>query len=302
MFLKSLLILFITLNTFADYDPCKYISLKSCGNRFASNKSIGSSQPSVNRSFSAPSSLAMFRGFGVESIFFDGADFSIVAGSGRVGAGATSTNTDDTFFGNTSKEYTPDYEFRKADGSKYTSDKFSLAFGTTLLGRKKSNYKLNVGLSAKYFENTESIYIGYGGSIVLGPVNAGYSKYRDEGENDAIDNQVDIFDVTTMSVGLNLPYVNLDWTVFESDLDNGNKVEIYSAGIFLNSWMISFGRRKELSSRRKYNFEKEVFESRQKDWSSFVGAQYNYNKRATLGLLSNYYLNRELSFIMTIFL
>lgn len=289
------------LSAYAEYDPCKYVDYKFCGNQYASNKSIGSSQPSVNRGFSAPSSLALFKGLGVESIFFDGADFSLVAGSGKVGAGATSTNSDDTFFGNYAKEYFSHYEQRKENGSKFESDKLSFAFGTTVLGRKKSNYKLNIGLSAKHFDETESTYIGLGASVVLGPLNVGYAKYKDEGDDEFNLNERITFDVVTYSIGLNLPFINFDYTVFENDLENESLVEVYTAGLFLDSWMISFGRRKEISTRKKYNFDTERFEIKQKDWDSFLGIQYNYSKRVTVGLLSNYYLNRELSFIMTIF-
>ncbi len=294
--------LLFSLSIYADYDPCKYIDYKFCGNKNSANKSLGASQPSIGRNFSSPSSVALVKGFGVETILFDSFDFSLVFGTSKVGAGASGTNTDDTFFGNTSKEYFEDYESRKINGERFDYDKYSLALGKTLFSSKGNLFKLNAGLLVKYIEPTKNTYFGPGVSFVLGALNAGYATFKDQGTSQFSESETVEFNVETYSIGLNIPFLSFDYTVFENDLDEINRVEIYSAGFFVDRWMLSYGRRKEETTRRKYSYETEKFLTQEVQWTTFLGVQYFYNKQITLGLLSNYYLNQEFSMIFTIFL
>ncbi|MAE59684.1 MAG: hypothetical protein CME69_12540 [Halobacteriovorax sp.] len=285
----------------ADYDPCKFIDYKFCGNKNSTNKSLGASEPSLKRNFNSPSSVALVRGLGLESIVFDKFDFSIVFGTSRVGAGASGTNTEDTFFGNTAKEYFSDYESRRINQVSYDLDKYSFALGKTLLSTKGNMFKFNVGLLTKYVKPTGDVFVGPGASVVLGALNAGYATYKDQGNSQYTRDDFVEYNVETYSFGLNIPFFSFDYTVFENDTEEINRVEIYSLGVFVDRWMISYGRRMEESTRRKYDFDREVFTNDLKQWSTFIGVQYFYSKKVTVGLLSNYYLNQELSMILTIF-
>ena len=121
--MKLFIALVYCFSLFADYDPCRYIKVSSCGNRSSINKTIGTSNPTASSSFSAPSALAAIRGIGVEAIIFEGSDISFVTGNGRVGAGVSSSNSDDIFFGNTAKESVNDYQNRISNtATKYNTN------------------------------------------------------------------------------------------------------------------------------------------------------------------------------------
>ena len=299
--LIGLLFVFFSLNSFANYDPCKYIDYKFCGNKNSANKSLGASEPSLKRNFTSPSSVALVRGFGVEAIAFDKFDFSLVFGTSKVGAGASGTNTEDTFFGNNAKEYFSDYEARRINQVSYELDKYSFALGKTLFSTKGNLFKFNVGLLAKYVKPTSNLYVGPGASIIFGALNAGYATYKDQGNSQFVRDEFVEFKVETFSLGLNIPFISFDYTVFENDTEAIDRVEVYSLGLYIDRWTFSYGRRLEESTRRKYDFEQEAFNSELKQWNTFLGLQYSYNKKITVGLLSNYYLNQEISMILTIF-
>lgn len=289
---------------FANYDPCRYLNLKSCGNRYSINKTTGGSQPTSSRSFSAPSALALVKGFGVESVWWDGIDVSLVSGTGKVGAGISTSNSDDTFFGNTAKELTADYEERLTGISeKYDQEKYSFGLGTSIFKSKKKAVSLNLGLISKYVSSSTAFHFGGSASLVIGPLNFGYSMYRDEGIEKDLNAKFErerlVYNVTSYSLGINLPFISFDYTVFDNDLDEENRVEIYSAGFFYYKWMFSYGRRVEISSRQFYDFEQKQFFDRERKWSSFLGIQYRNSNKWVFGVLSNYYMNSELSFIVT---
>ncbi len=299
------LLLVITFSSFAEYDPCKFLKLNSCGNRHSISKTTGNSQPTSGRAFSDPSSMAAIKGYGLELIMGEGIDLSLVSGNGKVGGGVSGANSDDTFFGNTAKELTSDYESRKRGLANYDVEKYSLAAAVALRGSKKSNYSLNIGALAKYGRESGDFHPGVGVSAVLGPVNFGYSFYEDEGVASNLDSlglrESIKFEVTSYSIGVNLPYISLDYTVFENNVASNERVETYSGGLYFYKWMFSYARRKEVSNRRFYDFETESFSTQKDKWSTFLGIQYRYKKKFVIGLLSNYYLNQELSLIMTVF-
>jgi len=289
----------------AEYDPCKFLKLASCGNQHSVSKTTGTSQGTSSRSFSDPSSLAGFKGYGIESITGEGVDFSLVSGNGKVGAGVSGANSDDSFFGNTAKELTSDYEERKESFSKYDVEKYSLAAAFALKGSKKSNYSLNFGGMIKYGKESGEVHPGVGVSAVLGPINFGYSFFKDEGINSVLDSngerEMIDFEVKSYSVGVNLPYISFDYTVFENNLPSNEFVKIYSGGFFLYKWMFSYARRKESSLRREFNPDTKTFTTNKEKWSTFLGVQYRYKKKFVVGLLANYYQNNELSLILTAF-
>lgn len=304
MKLLAPLFLFLSLNSFADYDPCKYLKLKNCGNRASINKGVGASRPSSSSTFNFPSSMASIKGFGVEGILWDGVDVSLVSGNGKVGAGISTSNSDDTFFGNTAKEFTEDYENRiQSDNGKYKSKKYTFVSAIKLYKTKKGFFTVNVGAIGKYVEDTSNIQLGGGGSISLGPLNVGYSRYKDEGTAMTLDSnllrQPTVFYVDSYSVGLNLPFITFDYSLFDNRVNGGEKVHIYSGGFFISKLIFSYGRRLEESSRRKYDFQNKQFYSHDRKWSSFAGVQWKFKKKWMAGLLSNYYLNQELSLILT---
>ncbi|OUR99564.1 hypothetical protein A9Q84_00660 [Halobacteriovorax marinus] len=300
----TLFIILIGQSCFAAYDPCKYLKLNSCGNTHSINKGLGASRPTSSSSFSSPASMASVKGFGVEAITWDGFEFSFVTGNGKVGAGVSSSNSDDTFFGNTAKELTEDYEGRiQSDNGKYKSKKYTFATALSLYKTKKGFFSINLGLIGKYVEETSNIHLGGGLGLSLGPLNLGYSRFKDEGTATTLDSNslrtATEFYVDSYSLGLNLPFITFDYTLFTNRISTVEKVHIYSGGFFYRKFIFSYGRKLEISDRRKYDFENKAFYTYDRKWSSFAGVQYKFKKKWVAGLLSNYYLNQELSLILT---
>jgi hypothetical protein len=292
--------------SFAAYDPCKYLKFNNCGGSGNVSKSVGSSQPSSTRAFSAPSSLGSFRGFGVESIFWRDADFSIVTGTGRVGAGASSSNSDNTFFGNSSKEEYNSYVDRISKRKKYDFKKYSFATGVSLLkNKKKSLFALNIGLMGKYIESTSNFHGGAGISAGIGPLNFGASRYKDEGVNFSLTSGVETpleYYVNTFSVGLVLPFVSIDYTIFENQSSQKDKVKIFSSAIFIHRFIFSYGHRKEDTPLPTVRPGAGI-DNGASDYETneFGGVQYKIGKHFLLGVLYNYYLSDEVSGVATLF-
>lgn len=303
--LKSFVLIFISSLVYAEYDPCRHIKIPSCGNRFSINKTTGSSQSTSGTAFSIPSSMADVRGLGIEGIIWDGIEASIVTGNGKVGAGVSSSNTDDTFFGNTAKEYFQDYRDRISndEGGRYKFKKMSLGLATRIYQGKKKYIHVNGGVISKYISSTSHWHFGGSLSGVIGPLNLGYARFKDEGQRTNLGasglRESLEFNVDTYTVGLNLPFISFDYTLFRNDLSEENKVEIYSYGLFLYKWMVSYGRRVETSTRQQYDFETKQFSSVERKWSSFFGVQYRTSRKWVFGAMANYYLNNELSFVVT---
>lgn len=288
----------------ADYDPCKYLNFSGCGKSRKVNNSSGSSQPSTSRSFSSPALVGSVRGLGIESIVWDGADFGFVSGNGRVGAGATTSNSDDTFFGNSSKESLTKYTERKASKSKYKFEKYSLSVGASLLD-SSSIFSLNLGLLGRYVDSTSNFHFGAGLSGSLGPLNFSVARYKDEGIDVDLVNGSEVpveYYVNTFSVGLSLSIISFDYTYFENTIEQSNKIEVYTGAITIESLMFSYGIRNEEGPLPEVLPGREYISNLTNSKSKeFIGLQYTVNKSFVIGSLYNYYLSNDFSLITTIF-
>lgn len=306
--MKYIAFTFFLIQSALALDPCVIAKLKICDNKGLGGKSIGASNPTSSSSFSSPSALASAKGLGLEGILWDGLDISLITGNGQIGAGISSSNSDDTFFGNTAKELESDYETRVASGlvtgnGKYDLKKYTFATALTLYKTKKKLFTVNLGLLAKYIEETSNIHFGVGASFSLGPLNVGITRFKDEGIAQDLDSlgtrDATSFYVNTINAGVNLHFLNLDYTFFDNQLGHNNQAHIFSGGIFIKKFIFSYGRRLEISSRRKYDFTNNIFLEQERVWRSFTGLQYQISKKWMMGALVNYYLNQELSLVLT---
>jgi hypothetical protein len=246
------------------------------------------------------------RGIGIETITWDGVDFGLVTGNGRIGAGATNSNSDDTFFGNSSKESLSGYTSRKASKSKYEFDKLSVSVGATLLGKKKKDFfSLNLGVLSRYIDSTSNFHFGLGLSGSAGPLNFSVARFKDEGIsyelNNGVESSVEYF-VNTLSLGVSLAFLSFDYTYFESSIEQDNKVQIYTGAILIKGLMFSYGIREEEGPLPEIIEGREMISNLTNSKSKeFLGLQYTVNKHFVIGSLYNYYLTNEFSLITTIF-
>jgi hypothetical protein len=253
--------------------------------------------------------VSKFKGVGLETLVYGDLDFSIVSGSGRIGAGLSASNSDETFFGNSAKESTTDYQNRKRAGEKYSIDKYSLSVGASLMGKKKkkSLFDLSAGFIAKYNDERSKFLPGASLSGSFWLISFGFSYLKDDGYRDPVvynnlSKEYYNYDVLVYSAGLSLPYINYDYTYFVNDSPASHRVAIHSVAMFYKSYIFSFGRKKEESDRLHYNEDSKTFTESASIYDTFYGVQYRHRKRFMLGVYHNYYLVNDITLGLTIFI
>lgn len=256
-----------------------------------------------------PAAVPVEKGTGIEAIFFDGVDFSLVKGFGRVGAGISMSNSEDTFFGAPGIELPENSLRRHKNFKKYDSKKYALATAFKVYGNKKSGMKqfeTNLGLMGKYNTLTKSILGGMGVSGKAGFFTYGYSVYRDETKLDYgiynINNDATTqFFVETASIGIFLHSVALDYALLRQVTNDTWTTKVITASLLLKRAIFTLASREEISSRPAYNYRGQYLEGKEKKKDIFLGAQVNMGKYLLAGLFYNYYTLHELSLGATVF-
>lgn len=257
-----------------------------------------------------PAAVPTEKGLGMESIIFDGADFALVKGFGRVGAGISPSNSEETFFGPPSIEYEADYIERKVDSKKYPSQKYSAATAVNLWNNKKSGIKkaeLNLGLLGRYNKLTRAVRGGAGVNGALGPITFGTSRYADQSQyEDQLQNPVakvtKNYYVNSLSVGLFLNSLALDYSLLRMQADSESTTTVITASLLLKRAMLTYAYRNENSDRPVWDKQTQMIDYTKKNKKeSFYGLQFNVGKYLLLGAFYNYYLLREYSLGATFF-
>src|SRR5437868_8058952 len=147
--------LFFSAPAWADFDMECFLRGDCHRARATSNPSAGS-QIKIN-----PSAVPTEAGFGIEGILFkDQVDLALVRGLGRVGAAISPANSEETFFGPPGFETPQDYLQRNIQGTKYPSQRYTLAAAASLASREGSDlnsYSLKLGLMGKYNKYTTNV-------------------------------------------------------------------------------------------------------------------------------------------------
>ncbi len=293
-------------------------------------RSAGASLPTVNSAaFNNPAAISLNRGFGLESIHYQGkAQIGLVTGTGRVGAAISNFPSDGTFFGNPAMESINDYRTRATQFEKFEQEKLVLAGAINVFGgKKKKGLQLDIG--AIYRRQTELAKDYWGGGYIISfnkIISFGQSIYHDVyykdlsgstydiydqyGNSTTVTNPIDPFyttetDFTVKSnvIGFKFSNVAIDYIHFSTESDDtnfdGTQADIYNISYFYKYWIFSYGRRFESSYREIY--QDEVFTYEKDKSNTFLGAQYATKKGFLLGIFSNYYLYNELSFGLTYF-
>ncbi len=258
-----------------------------------------------------PAAVPTEKGFGLEMIFFDGADFALVKGFGRVGAGISPSNSEETFFGPPSIESEYEYALRKYELKKYPSQKYSLATGVNIWRNKKSGIKkveFNAGVIGRYNKLTKKILGGGGVNGSLGPLTFGASRYADQTQFEdplLYPNEETVtrdYYVNSLSVGLFLHSLALDYSILRMQENTESTTTLITASLLLKRVMLTYSYRKEHSDRIVYNRETQNIEYGIKDkFENFYGAQFNVGRYLMVGMFYNYYLLREYSVGATLF-
>ncbi len=234
-------------------------------------------------------------------------DFALVTGTGRVGAALSPTSAEETFFGNPGFELSGDYLQRHIEKKKFVSQKIALATAVNVWSNKSSGLKklsVNLGLLGRYNKITKSIKPGGGISAIAGPLTVGYAYAEDEF---AIDDPTFIpfqYKTATYSVGLSLKSLAVDYSNLTLSAENGFvpiKIQLVTASLLLQKWIITAAQRTENSLRPEYDKTTQSLVFKEKKTDVFGGVQFAVHKKVLIGAFYNYYLLDELSVGLTVF-
>lgn len=260
-----------------------------------------------------PSAVPTEDGFGVETIMFKNQfDFSLVKGTGRVGAAISPTNGEETFFGPPGFELDPDLLKRRRDQDKYSSQKIALATAFSLFKNRRDGLEkveLNLGVVAKYNRLSQGVWPGVGLSAVGGPIKFGYAVGKDEQVIDetslGLDQKLNLrYMNETYSFGLYLNSLAIDYSImrlFPDGLDTMT-VNLLTASVFVKSAILTAALRTEDSTRPAFDEETRTLIQKQIKQEVFAGAQLTATKTIMFGCFYNYYAMREFSLGLTLFL
>lgn len=295
---------------FTEVDCYKYQgcigSTSSRGGAVSSNPSFGN-QIRLN-----PSAVPTDNSLGIEAIYYrSDTDLSLVKGLGRVGAGISPANNEETFFGPPALELDSELLERKLTGQKYKQQKLTVATAFSLFkgGSGLKAATLQLGVMGKYNYLTKGTSPGGGLNGTLGPLSFNYSIYNDENLMTSsllgvYSSSTVKYQVRSMGLGIFLGSLLLDYSVMSLKQDESTEfmtVRLANASLMIKRMLLTFSKRDEDSSRSYFNFETKDLETKRQKVEYFGGVQVFATSHIMVGLLYNYYLLHETSIIGTLF-
>lgn len=334
--MKKIALLLLFLNACASSNQgqpniCKILKVDNCNNSKRSlSRSAGASLPSVNAAaFSNPAAIALNKGWGVESIHYQGeAQLGLVYGTGRVGGAVASAPNEGTFFGNVAVEDSQNFRRRTLEPERFKEEKFALAGAVNIFGgKRKKGLSLDLGGMWRRHLELEEDFFGGGATLSWNRVlSFGIAQYNDVYFLDLRDQQGEVFDqfgnatsvifgpsalyeyryqVTNFIYGLKFSNLALDYvtikTEYEDELFDPSFSSVWNLSYFYQRWIFSYGRRFEESFKEFYDPESEEFVTRKEKDAVFLGAQYSLPHGFVAGIFHNYYLLNDLSLGLTYF-
>ena len=266
--------------------------------------------PSNNSSIHLnPSAVPTDNVFGLETIYFKGFDFVIVKGLGRVGAAASPSNNEETFFGVPAFESGNDYLSRMQAGDKYQSQKVTLATGFSILDNRQSGlsrFHVEIGMMGKYDRLTSHVLPGAGVSAIFGPLTVGYAMSEDEFVTNSTTvppNQVFGFSTETLSAGIYLSSFAIDYSLMKIYAPGAGDftVTLVTGSLFLKRWIFTLAGRQEDSGRPIYDPSTGTIVQQQIKNAVFGGVQFAIMKHLMIDAFYDYYLLGDISLGATLF-
>jgi hypothetical protein len=259
-----------------------------------------------------PSAVPVDDALGIEALTYKGLfDFALVKGNGRIGAGISPSNGEETFWGAPGFEVDRDYLYRKINHDKFTSQKFTLATAVNVWSNKKEGLQrasLNLGLIGKYNYQTKNIWPGAGISAVMGPMTFGYAFAADEFLIDHTSEGSTLkepyrYTTETYSLGISLNSLALDYSFLRiySVQKPVAKISLLTGSIFWKKGILTASLRAEDSDRPSVDWSTQTLTTERLKQNVFLGAQFSVAKYLMVGVFYDYYLLRELSLGATLF-
>lgn len=313
-----LMILLRTLTfSYAEDDHCRYF--KYCG----SSSSHGSSKSAPSASIASslnPGNISKIKGLGLEFSYqpSNPVGYALVTGNGKLGGALIASSGDNTFFGNRTIEIDDVYLQRRLDDKRYKNKKLHGAIGLSLID--KSNFGLDLGLSAKRHSEIGRINPGMGISGKIYFLNFGYYVYKDDAKialNDytnpysgtpysliyGSETYEEKYTVTTLTLGTKIKNFAFDLAAIKTDYKfytSPTSIRIYSGSYLFKSTLFNLAYRQEESDNLK---EKDgILSVERKKSDIYGGVQYIASKNLMIGLAYNAFLLNEFSANLTLFL
>lgn len=276
----------------------------ACPDAFAASRSTTSASLPLNSAAAPinPSSMSVEKGFGAEILKFGPHyDVSLISGTGVIGSSFSVTNSENTFFGERAPENTENYIYRETNEKKYKSPKITGLFAVQLLGKKKKNaLKVNLGILGRYNKDTSGTTGGLGLSASWRFLSFGMAQFRNDFK-DLVTDQEKTYTTRTLSLGLRVGNLAVDWNYLKNDATNWSRVRLLTATLFTKKFMFTFGQRQE-ESIYPTEIPNPLNAPPGDKIDHFLGIQYLLHKKVIIGAFTNYYLLDALTLGVTIFL
>lgn len=259
------------------------------------------------------------KGLGVEVLYQPNnpLGFSLVTGTGKIGAALVSSSVENSFFGNRPIEIDDVYLQRRIDKKRYKSKKINLAVGTRLVNKK--DYAFDIGMTLKRNPDIKKINPGFGFSGNVSYLNFGMSIYKDDVKialgnyyhpqfgipYNSIYNDFhyqEDFTVISYSIGTKIKNFTFDIGMIRTKYmfyPEETGILIYSAAYTYSRMLFNLAFRHEQSSNLKEENKGLVFSRDKKE--IYGGVQYFFNKHITFGVAYNNFLVKDISTTLTLF-
>lgn len=302
---------------------CEVLQLKDCRSvakqsRRASAQSLPS--PIVAASIN-PANVSQDKGLGLETIYHPNNPlaFSLVTGTGKIGGAIISSTVENSFFGNRVPEIGIEEIERRVADKRYESKKINTGFSFALFKNRK--FGADLGIMAKYNQDTKRLSPGGGLSFRAGPINLGASLYKDDFRlkfKDLInpsgvpystiygaETYDESFTVTNVTGGFRFRNfffdVGMIQTKYKFENNEPSKIMIFSGAFTWDRFLFNLALRKETSAAPQFNYSEDVLEPKKDKSAVFGGVQYALNRFIILGVQYNYFLMKDVSFTGTVF-
>lgn len=314
MFIRFLSFLILSSSLYSK-SLCDVLDLQGC-NRWFSGGNLKSTSSAQSRGLSFPSTSSVSstnpsrintdRGFGVETIQYRGDyDFGVASGTGVVGGAFSSTTTEGSFFGNTSKELLSVFRERKLARKKLKGKKFTFATAFKIIGADDNDRfwkpTVNLGIISNYNEEVKKYGGGLGLSVIVGPFTLSGTRFSDTYRNPLNNNEIIKYYINTYSAGLRLFNISIEHTLINNFNDSRDEINLTTATVFTKFFMLTYGHRKEFSDFPRFDYHNTKFIAEREKDDEFGGIQFTLGKNFLLGFFYNYYLNRNGSVSFTAF-
>jgi hypothetical protein len=245
---------------------------------------------------------------GIEAIYYRGAfDFALVKGLGRIGAALSPSNSDETFFGPPADEDPTEFYERLVALDKYEAHKYTLAGAVNLISKEGEGFRhinVNVGVLGRYITATKDILPGAGLQVIAGPLYVGGAISNDETQVTYVTGATPLNlnnQVTSISGGLSLDSVLLDYSTLTVSGDSTAKATVITVTGFIDRFILTLARREVVSQKPAFDFANALLVNEDDKVDVFAGVQFRAAQFLVLGAFYNYYLLHEISFGATVF-